>query len=87
MVKHPPSKAELKRLWQDSDLPLSDFFNQRGKVFRELGLNEKLTDLTDDEKLGMLSSDGKLIKRPIATDGQQVTLGFRANQFAEAWGK
>lgn len=85
IVDHPPSREELKRLIQKSGLPVQKFFNTSGKKYRELNLKEKLKTMSDEEMLDLLSSDGMLIKRPIVTDGERVTVGFREDQFEEVW--
>ena len=72
-----PSREELKRLIQKSGLPVQKFFNTSGKKYRELNLKEKLKTMSEEEMLDLLSSDGMLIKRPIVTDGERVTVGFR----------
>ncbi|EUJ31360.1 putative arsenate reductase (glutaredoxin) [Listeria floridensis FSL S10-1187] len=41
--------------------------------------------MTEDEAFKLLASDGKLIKRPLTTDGKQVTLGFKEQDFEAAW--
>lgn len=87
LVKEPPSADTLKQLWQSSHVELDDFFNKRGTVFKELNLKEKLDQMSEEEKLQLLASDGKLIKRPIVTDGDKVTLGFKEEMFADVWGK
>ncbi len=85
IVDHPPSREELKRLIQKSGLPVQKFFNTSGKKYRELNLKEKLKTMSEEEMLDLLSSDGMLIKRPIVTDGERVTVGFREDQFEEVW--
>ncbi len=87
IVNDPPDQETLRKLWKNSGLELDKFFNSRGKVYRDLGLKDKLADMDEEEKLALLASDGKLIKRPIVTDGYKVTLGFKEQQFAEEWGK
>lgn len=87
IVNNPPDKETLRSLWQKSGQELKDFFNTRGVSYRELGLKDKLPKLTEEEQLDYLASDGKLIKRPIVTDGNQVTVGFKEAQFNEVWGK
>lgn len=86
IVEQPPSKDELHTLWQKSGLELKKFFNTSGQKYRELGLKDKLKDMTEDEALELLASDGMLIKRPLTTDGQRVTVGFKEEQFEQAWG-
>jgi len=33
----------------------------------------------------MLASEGRLLKRPIVTDGARVTVGFSAEAFEKTW--
>ncbi|HEY9570508.1 MAG TPA: arsenate reductase family protein [Metalysinibacillus sp.] len=85
IVEATPSAEELKAIWQASTLPLKKFFNTSGMKYRELGLKDKLATMTEDEQLALLASDGMLIKRPIVTDGQKVTLGFKEETFEQTW--
>ncbi|MCL7749040.1 arsenate reductase family protein [Halalkalibacter alkaliphilus] len=85
IVEHPPSKEELRDLFEKSGLELKKFFNTSGQKYRELGLKDKIKDMSEDEALSLLASDGMLIKRPITTDGSKVTVGFKEEQFEESW--
>ncbi|CAJ1001376.1 MULTISPECIES: arsenate reductase family protein [Bacillales] len=86
IVEAPPSKEELRRMWQASGLDLRKFFNTSGQHYRELGLKDKLPAMSEEEMLELLSSNGKLIKRPLVTDGNTVTVGFKEDEFEKAWG-
>lgn len=81
----PPSAEELRRLVDLSGLELKKWFNTSGEVYKELKLKDKLAAMTDEEKIALLSSHGMLIKRPIVTDGKQVTVGYKAEQYDTAW--
>ncbi|MFW0781522.1 arsenate reductase family protein [Rossellomorea marisflavi] len=85
IVEEPPSKETLKDLYEKSGLPLKKFFNTSGMKYRELGLKDKVNTASEDELLELLASDGMLIKRPLTTDGQKVTLGFKEETFEETW--
>lgn len=85
IAEHPPSESELRKLIDDSGLDIRKFFNTSGMKYRELQLKDKLPEMTDDEKTALLASDGMLIKRPIVTDGEHVTVGFKEENFAETW--
>ncbi|MRH44697.1 Spx/MgsR family RNA polymerase-binding regulatory protein [Aquibacillus halophilus] len=85
IVESPPSKKELKTIIENSGYPLKKFFNTSGKKYRELGLKDKLIDATESQQLDWLTSDGMLIKRPIVTDGQKVTIGFKEEIFEQTW--
>ena len=60
-----PSKETLRGLWQKSGLGLKKFFNTSGILYREMELSKKLSSMTDEEKLDLLSTDGMFVKRPI----------------------
>ncbi|MDR4935692.1 arsenate reductase family protein [Rossellomorea marisflavi] len=85
IVEEPPSKETLKELYEKSGLPLKKFFNTSGMKYRELGLKDKVNTASEDELLELLASDGMLIKRPLTTDGQKVTLGFKEETFEDTW--
>ncbi|WP_040929410.1 Spx/MgsR family RNA polymerase-binding regulatory protein [Nosocomiicoccus massiliensis] len=82
MVEEPPSEYELKDIVSKADNhEIDDFFNTRGKVFKDLGLKEKLDTMSFDEKIELLSSDGMLIKRPMLVTESAVVLGFKEEQY------
>ncbi|MFT8323509.1 MAG: arsenate reductase family protein [Bacillus sp. (in: firmicutes)] len=85
IVENPPSRSTLEDLYQKSNLELKKFFNTSGQKYRELGLKDKIKDASDDELLDLLASDGMLIKRPLTTDGNKVTIGFKEEAFKETW--
>lgn len=85
IVEQTPTKEELQNLYKVSGLPLKRFFNTSGMKYKELGLKDKLPEMSEDEQLSLLASDGMLIKRPIVTDGNKLTLGFKESDFIETW--
>ncbi|MBP3949931.1 arsenate reductase family protein [Bacillus suaedae] len=85
IVENPPTKEQLKAFLDTSGLELKKFFNTSGQKYRELGLKDRLPSISEDEALALLASDGMLIKRPLTTDGKNVTLGFKEDQFEQNW--
>ncbi|MGO4543351.1 arsenate reductase family protein [Paenibacillus sp. 2TAB23] len=85
IVEDTPSAAELKVLVANSGLELKKFFNTSGDVYRELGLKDKLAGMSADDQYALLASNGMLIKRPIVTDGEKVTVGYKEEQYEQAW--
>ena len=83
MVKNPPTKEELKEMYEVSGYELKKFFNTSGVKYRELGLKDVVKTETDDKLLDILASDGMLIKRPIAYDGKNVVIGFKEEEWKE----
>lgn len=85
IVEETPSKDVILQLMEKSGLPEKKFFNTSGKKYRELNLKEKINDMNREEMAELLSTDGMLIKRPIVTDGEKVTLGFKEDMYEENW--
>ncbi len=85
IVEETPTKGELENLIAKSNLPAKRFFNTSGKKYRELNMKDKIKDATAEEMAAYLASDGMLIKRPIVTDGQKVTVGYHAETFDGDW--
>lgn len=83
IVKEPPTREELKNMYKVSGYELKKFFNTSGVKYRELGLKDIIKTESEDKLLDVLSSDGMLIKRPIAFDGKNVVIGFKENEWAE----
>lgn len=48
IVEQTPTKDEIKAFWQASGLPLKKFFNTSGMKYRELGLKDKLAEMTEE---------------------------------------
>ena len=72
-----PTYEELKRWHRQSGLPLKRFFNTSGLVYKSLGLKERLPEMSEEEQLQLLASDGMLVKRPLVIHGDLVLVGFR----------
>lgn len=85
IVDEPPTEEVLQRMISQSGLPIQKFFNTSGQVYREENLKEQLPRMTESEKIAKLSENGKLIKRPIVTDGETVTVGFKETDFEQHW--
>lgn len=78
-----PSLEELKEWYQRSGLPLKRFFNTSGILYKEIKLKDKLPEMSEDEQLALLASDGMLVKRPIVVTEDQVLVGFKEAQWEE----
>lgn len=79
--------AEVVRDWlTKSGLEIEKLFNTSGELYKELKLKDRVKAMTVEEKVELLASHGRLVKRPIVTDGNRVTVGFKAELFAQDWG-
>lgn len=78
-----PTVDELKEWHARSGYPLKKFFNTSGMLYRDLGLKEKLADMSEEEQYALLASDGMLVKRPLIIRDDMVLVGFREKEWAE----
>ncbi|MGG4395667.1 arsenate reductase family protein [Paenibacillus thiaminolyticus] len=85
IVEQPPSERELEEMIERSGLELKKWFNTSGEVYKELKLKDKLPQMSREEQIKLLASNGKLIKRPVVTDGKRVTVGFREDNYRDMW--
>lgn len=76
-----PTEEELRKWIKLSGLPVKRFFNTSGMIYRELGLKDKLSDMSEDEQIKLLASDGMLVKRPILVENGQVFVGFKEKEW------
>ena len=83
IVEDNPSFDELKEWHDKSGLPLKRFFNTSGMLYRDMQLKDKLPQMSEEEQLELLASNGMLVKRPIAVDGDTVLVGFKEADWAE----
>lgn len=72
-----PTFDELKAWLKSSGLPVKKFFNTSGNLYKAMGLKDKLANMSEDEQLSLLASDGMLVKRPIAIREEIVLVGFK----------
>ena len=77
IVEENPNKEELTEWISVSGYPVKKFFNTSGMKYRELGLKDRLPQMTDEEKIELLATDGMLVKRPLLIDGDRILVGFK----------
>ena len=78
-----PSYEELKMWHEKSGLPMKKFFNTSGLLYKSMELKDKLPQMSDEEQLQLLATDGMLVKRPILLGEKFVLVGFREEQWKE----
>ena len=76
-----PSYEELKEWYEKSGLPLKKFFNTSGMLYKSMELKDKLPEMSEEEQLRLLATDGMLIKRPILIAGDRVLTGFKESEW------
>lgn len=78
-----PTYDELKEWYEKSGLPLKRFFNTSGQIYRDMSLKDKLPEMSEEEQLKLLASDGMLVKRPLIVRDDCIMTGFKVNEWEE----
>ena len=81
--ENPPTAEDLKYYLSLTDKPINKFFNTSGLKYKELNLKEKLNNLSEEEKINLLSQDGMLIKRPLLIGDEFILIGFKEVEYQD----
>ena len=64
-------------------MPLKKFFNTSGMLYKQMNLKDKLPEMTEDEQLKLLATNGMLVKRPLVVGEDFILTGFREKEWEE----
>ena len=78
-----PTAAELAKWIKKSGKEARKFFNTSGQLYREMGLSAKLKDMSEQEMIDLLATDGMLVKRPLLITDSDVLVGFKESEWEE----
>lgn len=79
-----PTVEELREWHKLSGLPLKKFFNTSGVLYKEMGLKDRLANMSEEEQLELLATDGMLVKRPMLIEEDKVLIGYKEEAWREA---
>lgn len=82
-----PSMDELAKWYKTSGMPLKKFFNTSGLLYKSMELKNKLPNMTEEQMLELLATDGMLVKRPLLVGDDFVLIGFKENDWEEKLNK
>ncbi len=78
-----PNADELSEWIEKSGLKFQRFFNTSGQLYREMGLKDKVQNMTKEEAVAILSTNGMLVKRPIFIGEGFVLVGFKEDEWKQ----
>ena len=78
-----PTFEELTEWYNKSGLPIKKFFNTSGLLYKSLDLKNKLPEMSEEEMLKLLATDGMLVKRPLLIGDNFVLVGFKETEWSE----
>lgn len=83
IVEDNPSAEELRKWYEKSNLPLKKFFNTSGMLYKEFKLKEKLPEMSEQEQIDLLATNGMLVKRPLIISDDIILVGFKEKEWEE----
>ena len=78
-----PTYDELKEWYRKSGLSLKKYFNTSGLLYKEKQLKDRLPNMSEEEQLKLLATNGMLIKRSLIVNGDTVLVGFNEAEWSE----
>lgn len=84
IIENNPTEEELKKWIKQSKKDIKKWFNTSGMKYKELNLKDKLVDMSEEDKIKLLASDGMLVKRPILVTEKDILVGFREAEWEES---
>lgn len=76
-----PTFDELSSWYSKSGLPIKKFFNTSGLLYKSLDLKNNLPQMSEEEMLKLLATDGMLVKRPLLIGEDFVFVGFKESEW------
>ena len=83
ITETPPPKSVLKKAIKLKGM--KKLFNTSGEQYKKLRIKDKIGDMTEVQAIELLSSNGRLVKRPIVVDGNRITVGFDEIEYKKVW--
>ena len=83
ITETPPPKSVLKKAIKSRGM--KKLFNTSGEQYKKLRIKDKIGAMTEAQAIELLSNNGRLVKRPIAVDGNRITVGFNEIEYKEVW--
>ena len=62
---------------------LKNFFKHKRTLYKQMNLKDKLKEMSEEEQLKLLATDGMLVKRPLVVGEDFVLTGFREKEWEE----
>ena len=79
----PPSISELQQLLQIRNGDVRALFNTSGGEYINLGMKDRLAEMSAEKALWLLAKNGNLVKRPVIIGGKVALNGFRPTEWEE----
>lgn len=83
ITEKPPAKTVLNKALKKYE-KVKQLINTSGGAYRDSDLKDRIKNMKNKEVIDELTANGRLIKRPVVTDNDRITVGFR-DDFESTW--
>lgn len=83
IVEENPTSEELSKWIDKSGLEPKKFFNTSGILYREMNLKDKIKNMSKEDMVELLSTNGMLVKRPLLVTEDTVLVGFKEENYSK----
>jgi arsenate reductase len=84
IVDTPPTKAELRKMLALQGGNIRKLFNTSGELYREMKIGARIDSMSEADAIELLTSNGKLVKRPFLLSGDTGLVGFKEDEWKKA---
>ena len=84
IIVNPPAVSVLKSILKKSGKPLKKILNTSGRLYRSDGMKQKISSMSDEDLIRLLSKEGYLLKRPLLVSHDRASIGLN-NDFETIW--
>lgn len=78
-----PSAKELSIWIKQNGQPVTKWMNTSGQKYRQLKISQKRKELSQEDLLDLLATDGMLVKRPILLADKLILVGPQVEKWIE----
>ena len=83
IVLDTPTARELKEWIEKGNIELKKLYNVSGNLYKSMDMKNKRLQMSEEEQLHLLASDGMLVKRPLLIGEDFVKIGFKEAQWED----
>ena len=87
IVENRPNLEELRLWYRNNSYELKRFFNTSGNLYKEMNLKDKLPEMSEEDQLELLSTNGMLVRRPLVIAENGILIGFKEKEWDEFFSK
>ena len=83
IVLDTPTARELKEWIEKGNIELKKLYNVSGNLYKSMDMKNKRLQMSEEEQLSLLATNGMLVKRPLVVGEDFVLTGFKEAEWEQ----